>query len=294
MYRTSLLWLSMVLLAGYSQQQDQTKAQDRKNTCLATAINRGFHPDFTFAIAEGESPQAACYEGCDGAQILTASRNKDSMKSLTALDTSFDFLKQVEFITEGEAYRVNHLGLDDKHGGNGLGCFSVKSGGSIAHHPMSDSACKQTKKTVCGFWQQGGADKTPATSAPVPATAVEGPDTLAGETSPTVAAPPDGSASGDGPFRLEKGHGPFAAVKDAEQVCGTKGLASITLENMQAVKQLIAAPSSSSTDTSATVVGKWNNDDYGMKGSICLLISRKDGAIYSGLCSSASQALCQS
>lgn len=106
MHRTSLLWWSMALLIGYSRQQEQTKEQGHQNKCLSTAINRDFHPDFTFAVAEGESPQAACYEGCDGAQILTASRNSDSMKSLTALDTSFNFLKKVDFITEGETYRV--------------------------------------------------------------------------------------------------------------------------------------------------------------------------------------------
>lgn len=141
---------------------------------------------------------------------------------------------------------------------------------------------------------QGDADKDRPTSsaALVPATATEGPDILASATS-ISAAPPEASTS-DGHFRIEEGDGAFTSAKNAEQTCGSKGLASVTPENMPAVKQLIAASSLSSPDTPSMVIGKWNNDDYGMEGTTCLLISRNDGTIYSGPCSSANHALCQS
>ncbi|KAL9540972.1 hypothetical protein MBANPS3_009381 [Mucor bainieri] len=138
--------------------------------CLGTSKMRG--NDYTFALAEvGDrsnplGPQEACYFGC-GAQIVTQSSNRGDMARLTLMDNAAPVLTSSGFLQAGQTYFLNHLGMEDVEGGNGIGCIQVLPGNRIAHYPRQHQACQRASVAICGFW---GKQSIPTAPRPKPST----------------------------------------------------------------------------------------------------------------------------
>ncbi|KAI7891527.1 uncharacterized protein EV154DRAFT_507681 [Mucor mucedo] len=115
---SALLILSQFVFLSHQLQQ-----------CLGTI--KQSNSDYTFALAHVDdfhnplSVQEACYYSC-GAQVVTQSSNRGDMSRLTLMDNAAQLLTATGFLTVGESYFLNHLGMEDNEGGNGIGCIQVK------------------------------------------------------------------------------------------------------------------------------------------------------------------------
>ncbi|GAN10639.1 hypothetical protein MAM1_0379c10183 [Mucor ambiguus] len=138
--------------------------------CLGTSKMQG--NDYTFALAEVSNrsnplgPQEACYFGC-GAQIVTQSSNRGDMARLTLMDNAAPALTSSGFLQAGQIYFLNHLGMEEVEGGNGIGCIQVLPGNRIAHYPRGHQVCQKANVAICGFW---GKQAIPAAPRPKPST----------------------------------------------------------------------------------------------------------------------------
>ncbi|KAI8639742.1 hypothetical protein BD408DRAFT_420834 [Parasitella parasitica] len=125
--------------------------------CLGTSKVRG--SDYTFALAGISNinnplgPQEACYFGC-GAQIVTQSSNRGDMSRLTLMDNAASTLISSGFLQSGQIYFLNHLGMEDSEGGNGIGCIQVLPKNRVAHYPREHQVCSKANTAICGFWGQ--------------------------------------------------------------------------------------------------------------------------------------------
>ncbi|KAK4511210.1 H(+)-transporting V1 sector ATPase subunit D [Mucor velutinosus] len=123
--------------------------------CLGTSKMRGI--DYTFALAQVSNnsnplgPQEACYFNC-GAQIVTQSSNRGDMARLTLMDNAATVLTSSGFLLAGQTYYLNHLGLEENEGGNGIGCIQVLPGNRITHYPRAHQICQKANVAICGFW----------------------------------------------------------------------------------------------------------------------------------------------
>ncbi|KAL9554690.1 hypothetical protein PS6_003288 [Mucor atramentarius] len=128
--------------------------------------------DYTFALAKVSDssnplgPQEACYFGC-GAQIVTQSSNRGDMTRLTLMDNAAPVLTSSGFLQAGQTYFLNHLGMEESEGGNGIGCIQVLGGNRIAHYPRKHAVCSKANVAICGFW---GQQSIPTQPSPRPST----------------------------------------------------------------------------------------------------------------------------
>ncbi|CAO0789873.1 unnamed protein product [Mucor circinelloides] len=171
--------------------------------CLGTSKMRG--NDYTFALAKVSDssnplgPQEACYFGC-GAQIVTQSSNRGDMTRLTLMDNAAPVLTSSGFLQAGQTYFLNHLGMEESEGGNGIGCIQVLGGNRIAHYPRKHAICSKANVAICGFWGQQSiptqpsprayTTSSPATSSKFPAPRIDTTSTAVTTATRTTVSPP--------------------------------------------------------------------------------------------------------
>ncbi|RCH92345.1 hypothetical protein CU098_001033, partial [Rhizopus stolonifer] len=250
--------------------------------------------NYAFALASvSDSPAAACYFEC-GAQIVTQSINRGDMAQLTLFDSEAQDLISSGFLQVGQTYLLNHLGMNDADGGNGLGCMEIVAENNIHHYPLSHKICSQANVAICGFY--GDVSMTSTTNSII----TERPrQTSTRSVSSTVVTPrvtPSVVPSvvpSQQQFTLNGQHyyivnktgntlsEAIAACKDVKAK-----LSDITTSN----HKQIAAELLTLRGRDRLIIGSWNGDNYKLSGNECLIINN---GIYPGTCAEASAVLCK-
>ncbi|KAI9254642.1 hypothetical protein BY458DRAFT_520843 [Sporodiniella umbellata] len=275
--------------------------------CLATAKNQRLNDGYSFALAKvpdaNISPQEACYYSC-GAQLVTYSKNMGDMKQLTSVDKAMPYLGLVGFLRPEQSYFVNHLGVTEQEGGNGIGCIHVQSEKKIKRYAKSHPLCSQAKNAICGFWGQQVIPEAPIEPPGLPQPSVSEPKPSISKAAPPVSktglstARPQPSAPVSLPqenqFEMEgkrysvlkQGQESLSRARDACAQSQYK-LGAIGTINMFAVTNELRQNA-----INKAIVGSWNGDDYSLQGSSCLILDVQFG-IFPGQCSDAETVLCQ-
>ncbi|KAI9336463.1 hypothetical protein BD770DRAFT_401740 [Pilaira anomala] len=225
------------------------------------------------------------------------------------MDISASVLIGNGFLKVGESYLLNHLGLEDAEGGNGIGCIQIKPGNQLNHFPKSHPICSMARVAVCGFWGQQTLPSIPSgmkmtKSAPTGAAKTTTQKTVPTAISLDIATQTDLSVSTDKQtpensanlprfsyngktfFLVTKSQGTLSAAENTcKQNQGT--VATITTDSFKGISDSLKK-----MGHSRLIIGSWNGDTYSLTGPSCLIL-HTDYGIYPGSCAEGISVLCQ-